>query len=51
MSYRQIKQQQQQMKKSFAVAEKLAPKIRAHEEKEAQEAEHNIDEILSTLPY
>jgi hypothetical protein len=45
-SYRQIQQEKKQMKKSFAVADKLAPKIRAHEAKEEQEA----DKLLSQLP-
>ncbi len=48
-SYWQIQQEKKQLKKSFAVAEKLAPKIRSLEKKEEQEAEYIIDETLSTL--
>lgn len=45
-SYWQIQKEKKQMKKSFAVADKLAPKIRSLEKKEEQEA----DTILSQLP-
>ncbi|MEY3197966.1 MAG: hypothetical protein RL023_820 [Candidatus Parcubacteria bacterium] len=48
-SYRQIQQEKKQMKKSFAVADKLAPKIRAHEAKEEQDADNEIEQTLSTL--
>jgi hypothetical protein len=48
-SYRQIQQEKKQMKKSFAVADKLAPKIRAHEAKEEHDADQEIEKTLSTL--
>lgn len=45
-SYWQRQQEKKQLKKSYDIADKLAPKIRSLEKKEEQEA----DTILSQLP-